>query len=236
MNIAAGLPKRWVTDIAVHPADPATVYVTFSGLRWDEPISHVYRSEDGGATWQDASGDLPEAPVQSILIDPENPSSLVIGSDVGAYWSPDAGQTWQVLGLDLPRVPVFDLDFHPQTRMIAAGTYGRSLFTITAPDVATAVGEAPAAARLALQAAPNPFNPRTEIRFTLTEAGPARLEILDVRGRRLARPVDGELPGGEHRVRWDGRDADGRPLPAGVYLARLTTASARQTLKLVLAR
>ncbi|MBD3220297.1 glycosyl hydrolase [bacterium] len=236
VSISDGLPRRWVTDIAVHPTDPATLYVTFSGLRWNEPISHVYRSEDGGETWQDVSGDLPEAPVHSILVDPVDPGRLVIASDVGVYISGDAGATWQAFGLGLPRVPVFDLDLHPETRMVAAGTYGRSIFTIDLVDPVTAAPETPDALALDLRAAPNPFNPLTELRFALPTGGAVTLEILDVRGRRVAVPLRTELPAGEHRVRWDGRDETGRTLPSGVYLARLAAGGMTVTEKLMLAR
>ena len=235
VEITGDLPRRWVTDIAVHPSDPGTIYVTFSGLRWNEPISHVYRTTDGGGTWDDVSGDLPEAPVHTILIDPENPSTLVVGGDVGVYWSANAGVTWQVLGTGLPQVPVFDLDYHPQTRMIAAGTHGCSIFTITMPDVTTGA-PLPTAAALDLTAAPNPFNPLTVLSFEMPTAGRVSLEILDVRGRRVARPIDGELPAGPQTVRWEARDQAGRALPSGVYLARLTTPDSGAVMKLTLAR
>jgi len=219
----------------VHPTDPNTIYVTFSGLRWNEPISHVYRTTNGGGSWTDVSGDLPEAPAHTILLDPENPSTLVVGNDVGVYWSANGGQTWQVLGTGLPRVPVFDLDFHPATRMIAAGTHGCSIFTTTMPDPVTAA-PVPAAEALALTAAPNPFNPLTVLSFEVPSAGFASLEILDVRGRRVARPVHGELTAGEHQVRWEARDEAGRALPSGVYLARLVSGEMSTVSKLTLAR
>ncbi|MEZ4386730.1 MAG: FlgD immunoglobulin-like domain containing protein [Candidatus Krumholzibacteriia bacterium] len=236
VDISAGLPVRWVTDIRVHPTQPATVYVTFSGLRWQEPISHVYRTTDGGSTWVDVSGDLPEAPVQSLLIDPADPSSLVVANDVGVYWSPNGGQSWQVLGLGLPRVPVFDLDLHPATRLIAAGTYGRSIFTITMPDPVTAVEPVPGALAAGVTAAPNPFNPLTILRFELSASERVSLEILDVRGRRVAHPLDADLPAGVHEARWEGRDESGREVPSGVYLARLTAGRVESTVKLTLAR
>lgn len=236
VNISAGLPVRWVTHLAVHPTQPSTVYVTFSGLRWQDPISHVFRTTDGGNTWQDVSGNLPEAPVQSLLIDPDNPSTLVVANDVGVYWSSDGGQFWQVLGVGLPRVPVFDLDLHPATRLLAAGTHGRSLLTITMPDPVTAVEPVPGFLDVALAASPNPFNPVTVFDFALSSAGPASLEIIDVRGRRVARPVRGHLPAGPHQVRWEATDEAGRALPSGVYVARLTVGGRTAVAKLTLAR
>ena len=64
---------------------------------------------------------------------------------------------------------------------------------------------------------PNPFNPTTEIRFTLREAGPVRLVVYDVQGREVGRLVDEALEAGPHAVPFD---ASG--LPTGTYLYRLT--------------
>ncbi len=68
---------------------------------------------------------------------------------------------------------------------------------------------------------PNPFNPSTEIRFTLPEAGHTVMAIFDVAGRRLRVLQDGWQKAGEHRLDWDGRDEEGRLLGSGCYLARL---------------
>ena len=69
-----------------------------------------------------------------------------------------------------------------------------------------------------LGAHPNPFNPSTEIRFSLPEATDVRLYIYDVSGRLVRALVDNMLPAGEHAVAWDGRDASGRLLSSGIYL------------------
>jgi len=84
--------------------------------------------------------------------------------------------------------------------------------------------------------APNPFNPRTEIRVALGVAGRARLTIHDARGRLLAVLADAELPAGERAFVWDGRDRRGRAAPSGVYFVRLEAAGQRLVRKLTLAR
>ena len=235
-DISAGLPQRWVTEIKVDPADHRTVYATFSGLRWDEPISHVYRSTDGGSTWQDIGQGLPEAPVNAIEVDPDYPEALYVGTDVGVYYTSDLGATWLPLGTGLPRAPVLDLDFHQPTRILAAGTHGRSLFTVTAPAPTTPVVDLPSAVAVDLRAAPNPFNPATTLRFELAARGPVTLEVYDVRGARVATVVDRTLAAGDHEVRWDATGPDGRSLGSGLYLARLTTPGGTATTKLMLAR
>ena len=74
------------------------------------------------------------------------------------------------------------------------------------------------------QNSPNPFNPVTQIHFSLAEAGPARLAVYDARGRLLRVLMDGHQAAGEQRVTWDGRDDTGRAQASGVYLYRLETA------------
>ena len=85
-------------------------------------------------------------------------------------------------------------------------------------------------------AAPNPFNPVTELRFTLPVEGQARLGVYAVDGRRVGLLVDGTVAAGEHRRTWRACDAAGRPLPSGVYLARLEAFGSVVTQRLTLVR
>ena len=86
----------------------------------------------------------------------------------------------------------------------------------------TDAGSVPPTPRAVLYAStPNPFNPRTTIAFDLPRAGHARLDLFDVRGRRLRRIVDALLPIGTHRCAWDGKLANGTAAASGTYLYRL---------------
>ncbi len=81
---------------------------------------------------------------------------------------------------------------------------------------------------------PNPFNPGTAFTVTLGAPAWARLEVIDLGGRRVALLHDGELEAGEQRFRWDGRDASGLALGSGVYLCRLRAAGREECRKLTL--
>ena len=95
---------------------------------------------------------------------------------------------------------------------------------------------APAAFSLAAPH-PNPFNPKTTLRFALPRSAAVDLAIFDVSGRRVARLVAGEtLPAGQHAVDWEGRDEAGRALPSGVYFARFAAGGFTAEQKLVLLR
>lgn len=85
---------------------------------------------------------------------------------------------------------------------------------------------------LRLAAAPNPFNPKARLVFTLPAAAPVRLAVYDAAGRRVAVLLDGALrPAGEQAIAWDARG-----WPSGVYLARLEARGLRQEIKLTLLR
>ena len=83
---------------------------------------------------------------------------------------------------------------------------------------------------------PNPFNPRTTIRFALPEAGAVSVEIFDSRGRWVTTVLDGARPAGTTEVIWDGTDAAGQAVGSGVYHYRLRTASREETRRMLLVR
>lgn len=70
---------------------------------------------------------------------------------------------------------------------------------------------------------PNPFHSTVRIRFSVAEPGDVSLVIYDVAGHRLRTLVDGRLDAGGVTWDWDGRDAEGRSVPSGVYFYRLAT-------------
>ncbi|MBM4130213.1 hypothetical protein FJ250_04185 [bacterium] len=88
-------------------------------------------------------------------------------------------------------------------------------------DYATGVDQVPAPVSARLDGYPNPFNPRTTLRFSLPAPARAVLEVHDLSGRLVRRLVAAELPAGEHQVLWDGRDESGRAAASGQYVARL---------------
>lgn len=82
---------------------------------------------------------------------------------------------------------------------------------------------------------PNPATNGVTFRFAVREAGRARLEVLDVRGRVVARPVEGDYGVGTYAARWDRASARWVRAPAGVYFLRLTVPGAQQSERVVIA-
>ncbi len=132
--IVSGLPIRYVTRVVVDPFDPAVVYVTLSGYANEGSWSpHIHRSTDYGQTWISIEGNLPDAPVNDVVVDYYNDSTLYVGNDVGVYVTKNLGSTWEPFGTGLPIVTVQDLAYHIPTRKLVAGTYGRSMYVTTTP-------------------------------------------------------------------------------------------------------
>ena len=96
------LPNRYISGLAIDPADPTgrTVYVGFNGFSrvWIEGpgagLGHLWKTTDAGATWTDVSGNLPDVPVNDVLI---VGGKLVVATDLGVVVSATAarpGRGW----------------------------------------------------------------------------------------------------------------------------------------------
>ena len=128
--VGKGLPARWVTRVAVDPRDADVVYATFSGFRNGEDAAHVYRTTDGGQSWDNISGNLPNAPVNDVVVDTAR-ETVFVGSDVGVYYLKNGKKNWHAVGSGFPLAPVMDLDLHEATSTLYASTFGRSAWKLT---------------------------------------------------------------------------------------------------------
>lgn len=131
-----GLPARAATHVSVDPADPGTVYVTFSGYTAAAETfqGHVFKSTNFGASWSDISGNLPNLPVNDVVLDPDVPDMLYVATDLGVMASSDAGASWAPLGTGLPHTAVTSLVLQRSTRTLRAGTHGRSAWDYALPE------------------------------------------------------------------------------------------------------
>ncbi|KPL04746.1 MAG: hypothetical protein AMJ73_03815 [candidate division Zixibacteria bacterium SM1_73] len=81
---------------------------------------------------------------------------------------------------------------------------------------------------------PNPFNPETEISFSLPERSQVSLVIYNILGEKVKILANGEMDVGTHNIYWNGRDEAGNSAASGVYFCRLKAATFDQTMKMVL--
>ncbi len=128
--ISMDLPDRWITRVAFDPIEEETIYITISGFRWDEPLPHVFKSNDLGGNWTDISGNLPEIPVNTIVINPMDNDNIFVGTDAGIYISRNGGDSWENASGNMPQTAVVALRINPLTNIMYTATYGNSIFKI----------------------------------------------------------------------------------------------------------
>ena len=128
------LPNRFVAALTVDPANASHLYAVYNGFsrRWtnDAGFGHVFESVDGGTTWTDISGNLPDVPGDDLVL---VGGKLVVAADLGVYEAAAGGgaaTTWSRLGTGLPNASVNDLSVTPDGKVLAA-THGRGLWQIT---------------------------------------------------------------------------------------------------------
>jgi hypothetical protein len=125
------LPNRQVTWIAVDPTVSTTAYAGFSGFTgYPDKLGHIFKTTNAGNTWTDISGDLPNTPVNAILVDPDEPETVFLGTDIGTFYTTTGGTSWSALGAGLPNVVVTGLGLHESSRTLRATSHGRSVWDL----------------------------------------------------------------------------------------------------------
>lgn len=202
----AGAPE-WATveSIALSASASGTVWAAFDAHRLDDLRPYLYRSRDGGLTWENVVFGLPaDAYVLAVREDPVVPGLLYAGTRAGLFLSRDGGDHWEALKLNLPPVVVTDLEVKGGDLVVA--TSGRSLWILDDLSAVRAWSSETAAKplhlfptrpaeRLQIQngwsaeaVGENP--PRGAIvHYSLAAKveGEVILEVLDMEGRRLRR-------------------------------------------------
>jgi len=227
------MPQRYMTDVLADRRNPSTAYITLSGHYVDEPHSHVFRTTDYGLNWLDINGNLPDIPINSVIIDYDKDSTLYIGTDAGVFFTNNLGTQWFVLGADLPNSPVLDLNYHQPTGKLVAGTHGRSLFEFDLSSISS-VGEdnSTFVNNFDLyQNYPNPFNPSTIIKYNLPSDMKINLVVFNVVGEEVSVLVNEFQNAGLHVVEFDGSN-----LSSGIYYYKLWAGYSSEIKKMVMVK
>ena len=121
-------------------------------------------------------------------------------------------------------------------RSLGSGSFDYSISMETS-EQAAGVGDPLYTRTVVLdQNEPNPFHRFTQIRYSMTEPGPVRLEIFDASGRVVRTLIDAIQEEGVHSVSWDGRDAPGQNVSPGAYFYRVVTPTGSDSRKMIVLR
>jgi photosystem II stability/assembly factor-like uncharacterized protein len=227
--ISPALPVRWVTDLEVHPANALDVYITLSGYRYHENMSHVYHTINGGNSWTDIGGNLPDVPVNDIVLD-TTANALYLATDIGMFYSYVGSNNWQTLGMGIPIVPVVDLRLHEPSRTLLAATYGRSMYKYDL-NVITAVASASLPGTdVVMQLSSNPVHENTVLTIYNAERVSGEIALYNLSGEKLKVIHSGILTKGNHSFRMNPGE---NSLQSGIYFVQYKSNRTRQVLKMI---
>jgi hypothetical protein len=220
---SSGLPARWITRIAVSPFNAYVAYLTVSGFG----SGHVFVTRDGGATWSDISGDLPDVPVSAIVTSRQRAGVLYIATDLGVWITTSDGAAWTRLGADFPNVVVYDLALTPAHRLIAA-THGRGIWSVDVTlDAPAPVAVAPFSVQ-AVHAFGGGARAAIDIRTDASDVFDITLVDMSGRIRATERKL---LDAGTHRCML----GDG-VLPTGAWVVHVRTSTGARSTRLLTLR
>ncbi|MGH9615951.1 MAG: choice-of-anchor D domain-containing protein, partial [Acidobacteriaceae bacterium] len=134
-----GVFNPYLFDVSSLYADPHdetgnTIYATIQGFG----VPHLYLSTDGGANWNNISKNLPDLPLNDVLVDPNDASVVYVASDGGVFVTQNVancessgGQCWNILGTGLPMAPAVKLTSTlAGGGLLRVGTYGRGIWQV----------------------------------------------------------------------------------------------------------
>ncbi len=198
-NVTGGAFNPGNFDISSLAADPhdatgKTIYATVMGFAGNGINAvHLYRSTTGGASWTNISSNLPDAPANSVVIDPNDANTLYVALDTGIYVTTQVAtcattNCWSIYGTALPNAPIVALAASAtlptgdgRRGELRAATYGRGLWQIPLLTAATATQPVitlnPASLTFAAQAVATASEPQT---ITVTNTGSAALTMTQV--------------------------------------------------------
>jgi hypothetical protein len=180
----------------LHDASGRTVYATvmgFAGNGVNAP--HVYRSVDGGAHWSNISSNLPNAPANSVIVDPNDANTVYVAMDTGVYATQTvtscttaAVNCWSVYGAGLPNAPAVQLaaaaampTSDGRLGTLRAATYGRGIWEVPLLTASTPARPAMTLAPTSLSFAAQGMGSESAAQtITVTNTGVAALNLTNV--------------------------------------------------------
>lgn len=119
------VPGNNVTMIVVHNTNPEILWATRSNY---SSGNKVYKSINGGSSWTNVSGTLPNLPANCITLQNGTSNGLYVGMDIGIFYKDDEMSDWELFTDGLPNVEIRELEINYSENKIYAATYGRGLW------------------------------------------------------------------------------------------------------------
>ncbi|MBD3637718.1 MAG: T9SS type A sorting domain-containing protein [Crocinitomicaceae bacterium] len=261
VNTVTNVANLQTTWTAIHPGAGFGAPVTGIGVEGD--LDHVVvtlgnytgsgkvretNNATGAATWTTISGNLPSIsfpgvsgtslPVYSVVIDRDDPNTIVIGTDMGAYITSNGGTLWENCSEGFGNVPIFDMRQNWRTYNegclrpgeIYMGSHGRGIWSSDAflslpgqQDQLEVEKYVPN-----MNVYPNPMIDQGNLAFTLESSSNVNIQIYSLSGRLVQEINKTNMAAGENNV-----DFNVAELPKGAYIIKLTAGNKVETSKFI---
>ncbi len=117
--------NTFISRIIVHPNNPNIVYITLQNY---ESSNKVYKSINGGVSWENISYNLPNIPFNCIAFENGSNEGLYLGSDVGVFYKNASNCEWLPFNEGLPKVEITDIEIDYGENSVYVATYGRGVW------------------------------------------------------------------------------------------------------------
>lgn len=234
-------PRSMILDSGANPILVGVSGGDYMTLRFDGASGDLVWSAtyDGPPGWYDLANAAAVGPAGEIIVTGFSDGSGSSWDVATVAYDADSGDEQWVLrfdGVSSQTDEARALAVGEGMLFVAGYTYGlvtdMDLLLLGYGFAATGLADLPQAAG-GLSAWPNPFRLRSTLLLDLPRDARARVEIFDISGRLLRSFNPGLVSAGTHPLIWDGRDSRGRPVPAGVYLARARAAGGSHEVKII---
>jgi len=180
-DVTAGIPDSlYYTSLDVNAVNSSIAYISMAGFSVGNKI---FRTMDGGATWQNISYNLPNLPVNCVKSLPGG-KMLLAGTDIGVYLLEDTLSNWINISNGLPNVIISDIEVNQAMNRLYVSTFGRGIWE-TDLDVILSTKKVNEALPSYFDLTPNLNNGSFSIQLNkeTSAMGPLQLEIIDIMGR-----------------------------------------------------
>jgi photosystem II stability/assembly factor-like uncharacterized protein len=250
----AGLTKDYDSGFLFHSADAgetweshhimedstnyprSVVFINDNHGMITDNSGRIFKTADGGATWSQVELHANAGWANGVVAIP-NTDMIISFDDNGVFYTSDMGSTWG----EMTTPAATDDDYYVSglfgsEEQAYFFTYNGQVLRFKDQVVGVEESDSPEMAnKFELhQNYPNPFNPTTNITFDLAQSNHVVLTIYDITGREIAKLVDADLNSGRHTFNWNGKNKNGNPVSAGIYLYQVRTDNAIKTRRMTL--
>ena len=217
-------PTGYISCVAVGGSEDSLL-VTFSNYG----VSSIWQTYNGGTSWEEKEGDLPDMPIRWAVYHPDNAKKAIIATELGVWFTDQLDQTdpeWIPVNDGLANVRVDMLDMRDNDHTVLAATHGRGLAITTFNPVG--IREMVERESDLIVLSPNPSSGIFRFQFNAQNSGSAEVAIFDMQGRQILNEDLGDISG------FFTKDFDLSSYPKGHYVIRFRYSNVIYTKKLML--